>query len=641
MKIRNLLIEFDYTLLKENNLDINSGLYLLIGENGIGKTSFLNAIFRNNVEYSGDIYINNVNIKDIDVYDLRTNYITYVNQDFLLFDNLTIKENLNLITTYDENKLEKLLTKLEFKDIYDINNKVKKLSGGEQKKLQIIIGLLSTTPILLLDEIDNHLDMHSRDVLLELLQEEKRIVILISHNFERDYYNKFKILRIIDQKIVQDNEDYNEENFIITNTKKIINISVIKQYISQAIILVIMFILLFLTLISFINLSNKLSLFVNSQHIYNSDSSLIIMPPEENQLKTVFEQKNWYDKIPLIFDQDDYEKIMSTNLVKKIIPLPDLNIGTLIFEKNNKQYFLSDNSKYDGINAQPLRVSQYVNSRINIDSGTLIEGSIPKDDSNEILISKDLQTKYNIKIGDRVTLECGNMENSNLENFDFVISGITGQERGSIIYFAYNKQSKFELSKDVNLEKTNMNNYFSNKFYSEEKMKSFYNPDNLYYPGFFIETNSKEDLKKLSDIIYKYDPYIGMYSNIENQYNFVGKYEKESFLKTISTISIMNVFIIFIFYICLKVLFYRIKNNEIYKLDYYGFDLSEQKKELNRFKVKFNLFTLLIQAPLFSYMLFIILINKTFLVLLTYILFSIVFNLLLFIILRRLKCIYK
>ena len=149
----------------------SSNLYLLEGENGKGKTTLFRIISGIDIEYEGEIFFNNKKINYKDVF--------YYNIDFNLYDILTVKGNLKVIST---NYLP-LIRKLSLE--YLLDKKVNELSKGEKARIGIVKAILLNKPILLLDEPFSYLDLENSKIIFELIKEYSKdhLVILINHKY--------------------------------------------------------------------------------------------------------------------------------------------------------------------------------------------------------------------------------------------------------------------------------------------------------------------------------------------------------------------------------------------------------------------------------------------------------------------------
>jgi ABC-type bacteriocin/lantibiotic exporter with double-glycine peptidase domain len=142
----------------------------------------------------GDIYIDDVNIKDIDPNYIRKN-ITYINQNSKLFDKKLV-ENIMYACSETEkctSNLQEIMKYPKIKELYkniDIYNKEsgtggEKLSGGQRQVTNIISGLINPSKILILDEPTNALDPELKKEIISLIKHYKQFkncVIIITHD---------------------------------------------------------------------------------------------------------------------------------------------------------------------------------------------------------------------------------------------------------------------------------------------------------------------------------------------------------------------------------------------------------------------------------------------------------------------------
>ncbi|MBV69117.1 MAG: ABC transporter permease, partial [Pelagibacterales bacterium] len=142
---------------------------VLVGNNGSGKSTFLNLIPRLIDPSKGIITIDGTDIKFFEITKLRS-IISLVSQDVMLFD-LSILENLRLANEkasfQDIEKACKISDAhnfiIKFKKSYDtlVGDRGLKLSGGQRQKISIARALLKNPKILLLDEATSALDNYS------------------------------------------------------------------------------------------------------------------------------------------------------------------------------------------------------------------------------------------------------------------------------------------------------------------------------------------------------------------------------------------------------------------------------------------------------------------------------------------------
>lgn len=193
-KIQFKNLDFEYTagvpVLKDINLTVERGETLaLVGNSGGGKTTVVSLLPRFYDAKSGGIYIDDVNIRDIDLHDLRQN-IAVVFQDNFLFSG-TIRENILLgnenATEEDVKKavkmayLEDVVRSMEKGLDTQIGERGVMLSGGQRQRVAIARAFLKNAPILILDEATSALDNKSEAVVqkaIENLMQDKTVFVI-------------------------------------------------------------------------------------------------------------------------------------------------------------------------------------------------------------------------------------------------------------------------------------------------------------------------------------------------------------------------------------------------------------------------------------------------------------------------------
>ena len=162
--------ENDKHVLKNISIKIKSGQTVaLVGPSGAGKSSLLNLVPRFYDVSSGKVKIDNIDIKNLSLADVRS-ASALVSQDTLIFD-LSIREN---IIFGNENVTDKIFQKVckdslvdEFvKDLPDGYETIAgesgvRISGGQKQRIAIARAMIKNAPILLLDEATSSLDSES------------------------------------------------------------------------------------------------------------------------------------------------------------------------------------------------------------------------------------------------------------------------------------------------------------------------------------------------------------------------------------------------------------------------------------------------------------------------------------------------
>ena len=195
ISFNNVCFSYDSKIILDNlNFTFKQGLNFVIGDNGLGKSTIFKLISRFYEPTSGSIYFDDVNIKDYEVYGLRNN-ITLLFSEPELF-NGSILENIQIGDFYaDFTKIVDASKKANIHDFimnlpqeYDtmVGENGFNLSSGEKQKISLARCFLKNSPILLLDEITNSLDDHSKnEILLSLKEfESEKIIIMITHDLD-------------------------------------------------------------------------------------------------------------------------------------------------------------------------------------------------------------------------------------------------------------------------------------------------------------------------------------------------------------------------------------------------------------------------------------------------------------------------
>ena len=198
IKVENISKSVKSKLLFKNiSFDLpNNKIIGLLGANGAGKTSVFKAISGLSKIDSGKIKFYDQNLHLMTLEERSNAGLNYVPQENSLFDDLSLKENLEAIVelrfkeiSSDKSKqIENLLDLMKLTD--KANTKSKFLSGGEKRKTEILRAILLDSKFILLDEPFAGVDPISVEEIIKILKNFKKdLGIFISdHNF-RDVIN--------------------------------------------------------------------------------------------------------------------------------------------------------------------------------------------------------------------------------------------------------------------------------------------------------------------------------------------------------------------------------------------------------------------------------------------------------------------
>ena len=192
------------------NLDINLSLQnrefvALSGVSGSGKTTLLRVLAGleeafGEIIVDSEIWLNEKIKKPIQKRD-----IGFVFQDYALFPNLSVIDNL-LYVKKDKDLAKQLLS---LTDLYELKNRYpNSLSGGQKQRVSLCRALMKRPKILLMDEplsaLDPHMRLKLQDEILTLHKEFKTTTIMVSHDPSEMYKLASRVLVLKDGKIIDD-----------------------------------------------------------------------------------------------------------------------------------------------------------------------------------------------------------------------------------------------------------------------------------------------------------------------------------------------------------------------------------------------------------------------------------------------------
>ena len=208
ISIRNLNKSYENEeIFNDFNIDFcDEKVNCIIGKSGCGKSTLLNIIAGLTEIQSGEIH------------GVSLNDISYIFQEDRLIEWLTVKENLELTLKkyYDKFVIDKKINELlELVGIYDIKNKYPNaLSGGMKQRVNIARAFGKPSKVILMDEPFKSLDYKLKYTIIDefktLLNKEKRMVILVTHDLDEALYFRGNII-VFSNKPVQIKGIFNKD----------------------------------------------------------------------------------------------------------------------------------------------------------------------------------------------------------------------------------------------------------------------------------------------------------------------------------------------------------------------------------------------------------------------------------------------
>jgi putative ABC transport system ATP-binding protein len=188
------------------DLEIGAGKYIsIMGPSGSGKSTLFNMIGGLDKPTSGKVFIDEVDISQLDAYELawlRCRKIGYIFQTFNIIQVMTALENITLPMIFagmhNDDAAQKGMELLDLVGLGDrFLHKPSELSGGQQQRVAVARALANDPAIILADEPTGNLDLTTGEEIIRLLKKlsEQRRVTVISATHD------FKMLNVSDQVV--------------------------------------------------------------------------------------------------------------------------------------------------------------------------------------------------------------------------------------------------------------------------------------------------------------------------------------------------------------------------------------------------------------------------------------------------------
>ncbi|HCN48091.1 MAG TPA: ABC transporter ATP-binding protein [Chryseobacterium sp.] len=214
LQISQANIGYNKTLISNAHADLKLGdVCLLIGNNGVGKTTLIKSILHQLPLLGGEILINDKNVKKLSVKEIAEN-IAIVFSKSVIPQHYTVEDLISLgkyiyYPFYFELKKEDRDEVVHIIDELDLNQYrhtlLKNLSDGNLQKAFIGRAITQNSPIVILDEPTTHLDEKNKIIILKTLRklakEQNKIILFSSHDWRLAKEFADKIWYVKDQQL--------------------------------------------------------------------------------------------------------------------------------------------------------------------------------------------------------------------------------------------------------------------------------------------------------------------------------------------------------------------------------------------------------------------------------------------------------
>jgi putative ABC transport system ATP-binding protein len=182
--------EIATTVLKGVGMNLDKGeIGVILGPSGSGKSTLLNILGGIDRCDSGTVLVDNIEVtklNDNKLTDYRRENIGFIFQFYNLIPNLTVGENIEVVSNISKNPL-KTDEVLKAVDMLDKKHRFpRELSGGEQQRVSIARAIVKNPKLLLCDEPTGALDFSNSREILKLIQKINKdfgtTILMITHN---------------------------------------------------------------------------------------------------------------------------------------------------------------------------------------------------------------------------------------------------------------------------------------------------------------------------------------------------------------------------------------------------------------------------------------------------------------------------
>jgi len=207
-------------VLKDLNLHIQKNdIFALIGVNGAGKSTLVDIVCGLKPFDDGCIMINDIDIKDREQRQIVKKSVGYMPQIFSLFDDLTVRENLEYVSSLygiEKSEINRVIS-VCYLDNYS-NTLARNLSGGYKQLLSMASSIIHKPKLLILDEPTSAMDPLFRNKFWEIIKKVNKAnttILLITHYIEELLNcNKFACLSGGGIRHTGDVNEFKEKGFI-------------------------------------------------------------------------------------------------------------------------------------------------------------------------------------------------------------------------------------------------------------------------------------------------------------------------------------------------------------------------------------------------------------------------------------------
>lgn len=510
-------------------------IYFLCAGSGKGKTTLLNIISQNDKNYYGNVIYDNKKVEFDENFCLEK--ISYIYQDFSLFEELSVIDNINIFD-YNINDLQLYAKRLKINHI--LHQKVKYLSGGEKQRVNILRALLKNSEIILADEPTSSLNDSLSKEVYEILKEIKKdkIIIVVTHQmkfvkkyadilFSLNEFNKVDVFYENKQQLKSNN--INKINY--KRYKKIYQTHRLFSYLTY----MVMFLGLYITGLSFL-INNTLNVLIDNQFSmldysnyitikadnknlsenlnidldieYRIEDNKIITPYPEMLLQYLLnDDKYLYYNFQLKNQEIIFAKKETSRIsFKSILEFANKNkFKDCIYGDNQNIFIDYQSGSVFLLGIDKLEFQENVLEINKVEQ--IIKFNFYENDllGNEVALSTKLANKLNIKILEQLTFYVGN------KKINYIVKEIVDENMFDCIYAHGNFMNNFCESRVMNIY---------NGLYKVENKNNIAYVEGLKYNRNLFSVQDYDFTSEVTELIFIYSLILVLFSFLVVMFNF-------------------------------------------------------------------------------------------------------------------------
>lgn len=191
----------------------DNGMVFIIGKSGSGKSTFLNILGGLETPTTGSFSVDGCDVSNFskdDFDNYRSNYLSFIFQDYYVLDKLTVYENVKLAlniqgtSAKDDSIIHEMIEAVGLSGLEE--KYPNQLSGGQKQRVAVARALVKKPKLILCDEPTGNLDEHTSKLILDLLKKlsSESLVLIVSHNHTEANFYADRLIELDEGNIISD-----------------------------------------------------------------------------------------------------------------------------------------------------------------------------------------------------------------------------------------------------------------------------------------------------------------------------------------------------------------------------------------------------------------------------------------------------